>query len=127
MSSTVEIRWCVAPASRIAARTCASLPARACGACGAGVLVDLRRRHRRPVGPGGGDDVEVAAQRDVALRQRLAQLARRRQADHVAVDRDRRAARDVRAQPVDVLRAGGVGMRTSSMPLPASWLSAWTQ
>jgi hypothetical protein len=71
----------------------------------AGVLVDLRRRHRRPVGPGGGDDVEIAAQLDVALRERVAQLTRRRQADDVAVDGDRHSAPDVRAKPVDVLGA----------------------
>ena len=108
MSSTVEIRWCVAPASRIAARAPgASLPEARVRRLAPGVRVDLGRRHRRPVGPGGGDDVEVAAQGDVGNGRALAQRPRRGQADDLAVDRDGGAARDALAlQPVDVLRSG---------------------
>ena len=107
MSSTVEIRWCVAPASRIAARTCASLPARECGACGAGVLVDRRRRQRRAgrARPRRRRRGRCAASMPHCA-ERLAQLARRRQAEDAAVDARPSSPRaDVRAQPVDVLRA----------------------
>ena len=70
------------------------------------VLIDRCDRKRRPLGPGGGNDVEIGAQLDAAACERLAQLARRGDADDVAVDCDGRAARDAGAQPVDVLGPG---------------------
>lgn len=75
--------------------------------------VGLRRHvleHRiagqpRPLGPDRIEQVDVGTQRDAARTQRGRQPARGRDAEHGAVDPNRRARRHVLREPVDVRRA----------------------
>jgi hypothetical protein len=76
---------------------------------GRGVFVHRLRRQRRALGPDGVDEVEVGAQHHAGGRERALQRGMVGQAQHLAVDRHRCAARHLARQPVDVQLRGAGG------------------